>query len=95
MDWLTLLIILALVFGFLNGFHDSSNVVATIIFSRVMHPRWVLVLTALAEFAGPFLFGVAVAKTIGADVILAEAISPQVLAAALLAAWLIFRKQEL
>ncbi len=85
MDWLTLLIILALVFGFLNGFHDSSNVVATIIFSRVMHPRWVLVLTALAEFAGPFLFGVAVAKTIGADVILAEAISPQVLAAALLA----------
>ncbi|WP_322805909.1 inorganic phosphate transporter [Thermanaerothrix sp.] len=85
MDWLTLLIILALVFGFLNGFHDSSNVVATIIFSRVMHPRWVLLLTALAEFAGPFLFGVAVAKTIGADVILAEAISPQVLAAALLA----------
>lgn len=85
MDWLTLLIVLALIFGFLNGFHDSSNVVATIIFSRVMGPRWVLLLTALAEFSGPFLFGVAVARTIGADVIQAEAINPQVLAAALLA----------
>lgn len=92
MDWLTLLIVLALVFGFLNGFHDSSNVVATIIFSRVMNPRWVLLLTALAEFAGPFLFGYAVAKTIGADVIQAEAIRPQVLAAALLAGivWNVF-----
>ena len=92
MDWLALLIILALVFGFLNGFHDSSNVVATIIFSRVMKPRGVLLLTAVAEFAGPFLFGVAVAKTIGADVILAAAISPQVLAAALLAGivWNVF-----
>jgi len=57
-----------------------------------MNPRWVLLLTALAEFAGPFLFGYAVATTIGADVIQAEAISPQVLAAALLAGivWNVF-----
>jgi len=84
MDWQILLIVLALVFGFLNGFHDSSNVVATIIFSRVMGPRKVLLLTALMEFVGPFLFGVAVAKTIGADVIQASAINVQVLVAALL-----------
>jgi PiT family inorganic phosphate transporter len=55
----------ALVFDFLNGFHDSSNIVATPIASRAMSPRKVLWLTAAAHFAGPFLFGVAVAETIG------------------------------
>ena len=87
-----ILIILALVFDFLNGFHDSSNIVATIIFSRAMHPRAALLLTALAEFAGPFLFGVAVAKTIGEGIITPGIISIEVLIAALISAifWNIF-----
>jgi PiT family inorganic phosphate transporter len=62
---LAALLISALIFDFLNGFHDSSNIVATVIASRAMSPRRVLWTTAAAEFAGPFLFGVAVAKTIG------------------------------
>jgi PiT family inorganic phosphate transporter len=62
---LVVLLISALIFDFLNGFHDSSNIVATVIASRAMSPRRVLWSTAAAEFAGPFLFGVAVAKTIG------------------------------
>ncbi len=60
-----LLLITALIFDFLNGFHDSANIVATPIASRAMSPRRVLWLAAAAHFVGPFLFGVAVAETIG------------------------------
>jgi PiT family inorganic phosphate transporter len=76
-------IILALIFDFLNGIHDSSNVVATMISSRAIPPRIALGMTALAEFLGPFIFGVAVAKTIGHEIVAAEAISVVVLVAAL------------
>ncbi len=83
---LYILIGLALIFDFLNGFHDSSNIVATIIFSRAMSPRKALYMTAAAEFLGPFLFGVAVAKTIGEDIVLPGTIDIWVLVAALVAA---------
>jgi PiT family inorganic phosphate transporter len=76
-------IVLALVFDFLNGIHDSSNVVATMISSRALSPRLALWLTALANFLGPFIFGVAVAETIGNEIVAAEAISTTVLIAAL------------
>ena len=62
---LIILVILALIFDYLNGFHDSSNIVATIISSRALSPRLTLGLVAIAEFCGPFIFGVAVAKTVG------------------------------
>lgn len=80
------LIILALVFNFLNGVHDSSNIVATIISSRAMPPRRALALTALAEFCGPFLFGVAVAKTIGVGLLAPGALPLPGIVAALAAA---------
>jgi PiT family inorganic phosphate transporter len=79
-------IVLALAFDFLNGIHDSSNVVATMIFSRAISPRFALGMTALAEFGGPFIFGVAVANTIGHEVVAANAINTQVLLAALISA---------
>ncbi|MGD8402889.1 MAG: inorganic phosphate transporter [Anaerolineales bacterium] len=77
---------LSLVFDFLNGVHDSSNVVATMISSRAFSPRMALGVTAVANFLGPFIFGVAVAETIGHEIVTAEAISTQVLVAALLSA---------
>ncbi len=80
------LLVLALVFDFLNGFHDSSNIVATVISSRALRPRVALVLAAIAEFSGPFLFGVAVAKTIGEDLLHGEVLGIQVIIAALVAA---------
>jgi PiT family inorganic phosphate transporter len=76
-------IVLALVFDFLNGIHDSSNVVATMISSRALPPRLALGITALANFVGPFIFGVAVANTIGHEIVAADAINIQVLLAAL------------
>jgi len=83
---LLLLIAVALLFDFLNGFHDSANVVATIIASRAMSARGALTLAALANLAGPFLLGVAVAETVGAEVVQAHAVSIAVVFAALLAA---------
>ena len=80
------LIVLALFFDFLNGIHDSSNVVATMISSRALSPRVALGITAVAEFSGPFIFGVAVANTIGNEVVVAEVINTEVLLAALISA---------
>jgi PiT family inorganic phosphate transporter len=79
-------IILALIFDFLNGVHDSSNIVATMISSRALSPRVALGMTAVANFIGPFLFGVAVAETIGNEVVSSEAISLLVILAALASA---------
>lgn len=81
-----LLIAISLVFDFLNGFHDSANVVATIISSRAMSPRSALTLAAIADFTGPLIFGVAVAKTIGSEVAHPGAITIAVVLAALLSA---------
>ncbi len=79
-------IVLAVGFDFLNGIHDSSNIVATMISSRALAPRLALGLTAAANFVGPFIFGVAVAETIGHEVVVSEAIDTQVILAALIAA---------
>ena len=76
---------LALVFDFLNGFHDSSNIVATMIASRALSGRQALTITALAEFAGPFLFGVAVATTLGSEVLTVGTLKLSVTLAALIA----------
>jgi len=81
-----ILIALALIFDFLNGFHDSANVVATMISSRAMTPTAALIIASVANFIGPFVFGVAVAKTIGQDVASPNSITIAVVLAALLSA---------
>jgi len=81
-----LLIGLALVFDFLNGFHDSSNIVATMIASHAMTGRQALAITAVAHFAGPFLFGVAVATTLGHEVLNSDQLRLPIVLAALISA---------
>jgi PiT family inorganic phosphate transporter len=83
---LVILVALALIFDFLNGFHDSANVVATMIASRAMHPRGALLMAAVGEFTGPFIFGVAVATTIGNEIAPADTLTIQVVIAALVSA---------
>ncbi len=83
---LWVLLFLALFFNFLNGFHDASNIVATVISSRAMSPRMALTWTAFFEWLGPYALGVAVAKTIGADIVGAENITVIVLYAGLFSA---------
>ncbi len=80
---------LAAVFSFFNGFHDSSNIVATIISSRAMNARLALLLTALAELAGAIGFGLtgaAVARTIGKEIFPTASIRVEALIAGLAAA---------
>lgn len=81
---LTLVIILALIFEFLNGVRDSSNIVATMISSRAFRPQFALGLTAVAEFAGPFIFGVVVAKTIGSNIVNSQVLNLEMIAACLM-----------
>ncbi len=78
----------AWVYSFLNGLHDGANTVATAITSRSIPPRMALWMVGLAEFCGPWVFGVAVAKTIGAGVIASWAVTLSVTIAALMAACL-------
>jgi len=81
-----LFVAIALTFDFFNGLHDSSNVVATVISTRALAPRSALWLAAIANGVGPLIFGVAVATTIGDEVVAEEAITLPVVYAALLAA---------
>jgi len=81
-----ILVVLAVGFDFLNGVHDSSNIVATMISSRAIRPRMALTITAIAEFCGPFIFGVAVATTIGNEIVSSEHLNMLVIIAALISA---------
>ena len=86
---LQIVIGLALLFDFLNGVHGSSNIVATMVSSRAFRPPVALLIIASAEFIGPFLFGVAVAKTVGAQIVDTHVISYNILMASLIScvAW--------
>lgn len=78
--WLLIIVIgLALFFDFSNGFHDAANVVATIIITKALSPKRALIMAAICEFIGPFLFGMAVAKTIGKNIINPSTFSPDTL----------------
>jgi PiT family inorganic phosphate transporter len=64
-----LLIVLALIFDFLNGFHDSANSIATIVSTRVLTPRRAVVWAAFFNFIAFLFFGLHVANTIGKGII--------------------------
>ena len=59
----------ALFFDFVNGFHDSANAIATVVGTRVLRPLYAVGIAAVANFAGPFVFGTAVALTVGKGII--------------------------
>src|SRR5712671_4685013 len=67
---LTLLIVLvALVFDFTNGFHDAANSIATVVSTRVLSPRYAVMWAATFNFIAFAVFGTRVAKTIGGDLV--------------------------
>jgi PiT family inorganic phosphate transporter len=65
-------ILVALIFDFVNGFHDSANSIATVVSTRVLSPRWAVAWAATFNFLAAFIFGIAVAKTIGSGMIRLE-----------------------
>ena len=69
MAWIIFLIILALFFDYLNGFHDAANAVSTVISTRVLSPRLAVWWAAFFNFVAFLIFKTAVAKTIGAGIV--------------------------
>jgi PiT family inorganic phosphate transporter len=65
---LCVVVTLALIFDFVNGFHDAANTISTIVVTRTMSPLSAVVMAGVANFAG-FWFGTAVAKTVGKGII--------------------------
>ena len=63
------IIVVALAFDFINGFHDAANSIATVVSTRVLSPGFAVVWAAAFNFIAVFLFGTAVAKTIGKGMI--------------------------
>jgi PiT family inorganic phosphate transporter len=81
-----LLIVLALVFDFLNGFHDSANSIATIVSTRVLTPRRAVVWAASFNFIAFLFFGLHVANTIGKGIIDINIVDKAVIFATLIGA---------
>jgi len=73
----------ALLFDFVNGFHDAANAIATVVVSRTLTPLQAIVMAGFANFLGYFFFGVTVAKTIGNDVVQLSSMTLPLLLAAL------------
>ena len=63
------LVLLALAFDFMNGFHDAANSIATIVSTRVLRPQWAVLWAAFFNFLALALFGVAVAATVGKGIV--------------------------
>jgi len=81
-----ILVLVALSFDFLNGFHDAANSIATVVSTRVLSPRVAVIWAAFFNFVAAFTFGTAVAKTMGQGMIRLEAINLYVILAGLLGA---------
>lgn len=86
MTLVIIIIIIALFFDFLNGFHDSANSIATVVATRVLKPQQAVLMAAIANFISAFIFSTAVAATIGKGIIQPSAISSVTILAALIAA---------
>jgi len=76
----------ALFFDFVNGFHDSANAIATVVGTRVLKPLHAVSMAAVANFAGPFILGTAIAATVGKGIIQPEFSTVYVILAGLIGA---------
>src|SRR5216117_2572618 len=85
---IVLLILVALAFDFMNGFHDAANSIATVVSTRVLTPRAAVAWAAFFNFVAAFGFGVAVATTVGKGIVAPEVVDHAVIFAALVGAFL-------
>lgn len=70
---------IALVFDYINGFHDAANSIATIVATRVLTPLQAVLWAAFFNFAAAFIFGTAVAKTVGKGFVDLALVTPHVI----------------
>ncbi len=86
--YIAFLIFMALLFDFLNGFHDSANSIATIVSTRVLSPRYAVLWAAFFNFIAFMFLGLHVANTIGKGIIDVGIMDPNVILATLVGACL-------
>jgi PiT family inorganic phosphate transporter len=86
------IILVALTFDFLNGFHDAANSIATVVSTRVLSPKKAVLWAAFFNFVAAFVMGTAVAKTMGKGMIDLSVVSNEVILAGLIGAitWNLF-----
>ena len=80
------IVVIALVFDFINGFHDSANSIATVVSTRVLSPGVAVFWAAFFNFIAAFVVGTAVAKTIGKGLIDIAIVDPSVILGGLIGA---------
>src|SRR5579862_39929 len=80
------IVVVALSFDFLNGFHDAANSIATVVSTRVLSPRVAVLWAAFFNFVAAFTFGTAVARTIGKGMVRLDAVNLYVILAGLIGA---------
>jgi len=80
------IIFVALVFDFINGFHDAANSIATVVSTRVLTPLQAVVWAAFFNFVAAFGFGVSVARTVGRGVVETSVVDQWVILAGLVGA---------
>jgi len=83
MAFVIFLVVVALVFDFLNGFHDSANSISTVVSTRVLSPKYAVIWAAFFNFAAVFFVGTAVANTIGKGIIHIDIVDNLVILSAL------------
>ncbi len=84
--YVVIIVAIALIFDFSNGFHDSANSIATIVGTRVLSPGKAVIWAAFFNFAAAFTVGTAVAKTVGKGMVDISIVTPSVVLAGLLGA---------
>jgi len=80
------LIVVALVFDFLNGLHDAANSIATVVSTRVLRPHTAVAWAAFFNFVAFLFFGAHVAQTVGTGIVSADVVDPRVVFGALMGA---------
>lgn len=78
-----IIIAVALIFDFLNGFHDAANSIATVVATKVLSPSRAVIWAAFFNFVAAFTFGVTVAKTVGGGVVHKDLVTPEIVLAGL------------
>ncbi len=90
------LIVVALTFDYINGFHDAANSIATVVSTRVLSPGQAVIWAAVFNFIAAFTFGTAVAKTVGSGLVHIEIVTFAVIFAGLIGAitWDLIRRWQ-
>lgn len=91
LQWVLAIVFFALVFDYINGFHDTANAIATSVSTKALSPRMAIVVAATLNFMGA-LSGTAVAATIGKSIVAPEVVTPLVVISGLIGAifWNLF-----